>query len=453
MSLRKYILFILLIVYGLPLFGSIVPISDKGRFKPLQTLGNPESIWNQQLESRHSLQIQGTLLPGLANAGGALIALPAKAGKGKWLLLNSLMADHFDKKTETWKPAPNFTLYADAIFLELQKEYRKPQPNIEKIQSLLISGYASLAGRHYQADLHYPTILQLKAEALYFTLPFIPVTIILYFLAFLCLFKFQRTGIFFAASAFTIHTAILAMRVFILGRPPVSNMFETVVYVPWIAVATGFVFAALRRDTIPLLAATLSSIILLLVLRISKLDSSMENVQAVLNSQFWLSIHVLMVVGSYGVLIFSGILGHIYLLYKRTSEVALLIIQSMYLGTGLLIAGTLLGGVWAAQSWGRFWDWDPKESWAFISSCVYLVTIHAHRFKKIGDWGLAIGSIIGLLAIGFTWYGVNYVLGTGLHSYGFGSGGEIWFYAFAICEIGIVCCAAAMNKAKFDKIH
>jgi ABC-type transport system involved in cytochrome c biogenesis permease subunit len=104
------------------------------------------------------------------------------------------------------------------------------------------------------------------------------------------------------------------------------------------------------------------------------------------------------------------------------------------LGIALLIPGTILGGVWAAESWGRFWDWDPKESWAFISSCAYLIIIHSYTFGHIRGFGLAVGSIVGLLFISFTWYGVNYVLGTGLHSYGFGTGGEFWYYGFILAE-------------------
>ncbi len=106
------------------------------------------------------------------------------------------------------------------------------------------------------------------------------------------------------------------------------------------------------------------------------------------------------------------------------------ILHTMYIGTAMLIAGTILGGVWAAESWGRFWDWDPKESWAFISSCCYLIFIHAYTFRYIHQIGLAIGAVIGLWAISFTWYGVNYILGTGLHSYGFGSGAKGIIIAF-----------------------
>jgi ABC-type transport system involved in cytochrome c biogenesis permease subunit len=227
-----------------------------------------------------------------------------------------------------------------------------------------------------------------------------------------------------------------------LQRPPVANMFETVIYVPWIAVLSSLAFGYYFRSFIILGAANIVCLILLIVLKITKINNSLEAVQAVLNSNYWLTIHVLLVVGSYGLFCLSGILGHFYLisycLYPcqlafRTS-VGKLIRQSMFFGLIFLIAGTILGGVWAAESWGRFWDWDPKESWAFISICVYLIWIHAYMFKHIGDAGLAVGSIMGLQAISFTWYGVNYILGTGLHSYGFGSGGEYFYYLFLIGE-------------------
>jgi ABC-type transport system involved in cytochrome c biogenesis permease subunit len=144
-----------------------------------------------------------------------------------------------------------------------------------------------------------------------------------------------------------------------------------------------------------------------------------------------------MIVGSYGVLLLAGVLGHLLLIYGDKASKGLFpaLLLSLYIGVALLIPGTLLGGVWAAQSWGRFWDWDPKESWAFITACIYLLFIHAYRFKYIGPYGLAFGSIFGLIAVSFTWYGVNYILGTGLHSYGFGNGGEWIYYLFIVAEL------------------
>nr|WP_249270146.1 cytochrome c biogenesis protein CcsA [Neochlamydia sp. AcF95] len=220
-------------------------------------------------------------------------------------------------------------------------------------------------------------------------------------------------------------------------------MFETVIYVPWIAVLTSLALARKIKNSFIMLSASIVALALIIMIKVTGLGSSLENVQAVLDSHYWLIIHVLMVVGSYGVFALAGVLGQIYLcqylIHKQeTSEMRELgqtILQAVYVGVILLIPGTLLGGIWAAQSWGRFWDWDPKESWAFISSCIYLIFIHAYTFKHIYFFGLAMGSILGLLAISFTWYGVNYILGTGLHSYGFGAGGEIYYYLFILAEL------------------
>ncbi len=299
----------------------------------------------------------------------------------------------------------------------------KEEQNVEKLQEegrLLPGDYDTLAGKAYQfahgKSLHYPTKLQLQAELLMHKLPVKWILIAGYLLTVLIR--------HFAFVPFTLHTLILALNCYILQRPPVSNMAETILYVPWIAMLMSFFFKKEREGA-------LTAAVLLFFL---PGNLRFENVQAVLDSQYWLIVHVLMVVGSYGVFFFAGILGHLYL-FKKNLALEKILLRSLYIGTALLIGGTILGGVWAAQSWGRFWDWDPKEAWAFISSGVYLIWIHAYKFKKIGGKGLAIGSIIGLMAITFTWYGVNYILSAGLHSYGFGTGGVLFYCLYLGTEL------------------
>ncbi|MBK7404501.1 MAG: cytochrome c biogenesis protein CcsA [Phycisphaerales bacterium] len=107
----------------------------------------------------------------------------------------------------------------------------------------------------------------------------------------------------------------------------------------------------------------------------------------------------------------------------------------MQVGLVLLTAGTILGGVWAAESWGRFWGWDPKETWALISIVVYFIMLHARYSGWIKDFGLAVAAVLGFVAIVWTFYGVNYVMATGLHSYGFGAGGEKWVGIWAVIEL------------------
>jgi ABC-type transport system involved in cytochrome c biogenesis permease subunit len=333
-----------------------------------------------------------------------------------------------------FKVALLFLLVTTPVLYEGRYRPFETVPKGAHYTPLQVDNYADVAGTCYlQAEgkaLKFPTQGQLKAEFFLYKFPFKWLIVAGYTLSFLFFLWKPRVAWLFLLSAFFLHSLALGLRIYILARPPVSNMGETILYVPWIAIGVGFLF---RTRIIAPLAASLAAAILLLFLPSTL---SLENVQAVLDSRYWLMVHVLMVVGSYGVFSVAGICGHIFLIQKKpTQQLEKTIIQTMYLGTALLIGGTILGGVWAAESWGRFWDWDPKEAWAFISSGVYLMWIHAYRFKKISGRGLAIGAIIGLAAITFTWYGVNYILGSGLHSYGFGNGGEIFYYLYLATEL------------------
>ena len=200
------------------------------------------------------------------------------------------------------------------------------------------------------------------------------------------------------------------------------------------------------------------------------LDKDFHPLEPVLRSNFWLLIHVLTIVASYaagalawglgtitlGIYLFGkyrepalarvGLGGHRpsggggtmggpgfggdpqHHLPKRppeiTSEFAAFVYKAIQVAVVLLAAGTILGGVWADRAWGRFWGWDPKEVWALISLLVYLAILHGRYAGWFGNFGLCVGSVLGASAIAFSWYGVNFVLGVGLHSYGFGTGGQ-----------------------------
>lgn len=473
-----------------------VPILYKGRFRPIEAYARLELVpldhlWQSHIEGlqynheqdyvkqyeafiknglepkeiQKQLEREFPLANRLRAIKGALTLLPAIYGNGEWFPLEILRLHIYQPENNKLILMPNVTMYSDATYKRIQQAYidlekvsleKNPKSlnEVYKLTDILQEAYKEIEGKIYkvanQKSLVYPSTLQLKFESWYYHYPLIKIVIFLYCLAAIILIlnrkaqslRFDKVAIGLFILAFAAHSLILGMRSFILGRPPVSNMFETVVYVPWIAVIIGLVLYFVWKERFILIASAISAIGLLIVLQLTGLNESMENVQAVLDSQFWLIIHVLMIVGSYGVFILGGILAHFYLVKalknggesSQAKALSSIILQCLYTGTVLLISGTMLGGVWAAESWGRFWDWDPKEAWAFITSCIYLILIHAFRFKKIGDQGLAFGSIVGLLAVSFTWYGVNYILGTGLHSYGFGSGGEMYYYAYVLGE-------------------
>ena len=180
--------------------------------------------------------------------------------------------------------------------------------------------------------------------------------------------------------------------------------------------------------------------------------------QPVLRDNFWLTIHVLTIVSSYaaGALAWGlGILalGH-YLLGRypdngrggRSAPAACgalagFIYKAMQVAVLLLAAGTILGGLWADVSWGRFWGWDPKEVWALVSLLAYLIILHGRYAGWIGNFGLAAGSVLGAAVIGMSWYGVNFLLGAGLHSYGFGQGGQTEFFTFLVANLLLLAAA------------
>lgn len=223
------------------------------------------------------------------------------------------------------------------------------------------------------------------------------------------------------------------------------------------------------------------------------LDRGFSPLQPVLRDNFWLTIHVLTIVSSYGAGLLAWILGNISLGYylfgryrvvgadeghssrDRNAEtqaedsdaatsggptsttvrppqachtLAGYIYKAMQVAVLLLAAGTILGGLWADVSWGRFWGWDPKEVWALISCLVYLAILHGRYAGWIGDFGLAVGSVLGASAIIFSWYGVNFVLGVGLHSYGFGTGGQWWVGGFVLANWVLVALAVLRLHTK-----
>lgn len=445
------------------------------------TLKHLQAQHIQPKEIQQQLERQYPLTQRLHAAGSILKVLPGRYQPGEWFSLHALKTQVYHPQEDQLLKVGNFTLFSDEDFEAVRSAYLNweqamliGQPALEHFQLLtsrLLQAYTPIEGQVYQEAqgkaLSYPMLWQLKLERVFYTYPWMEIAIILYSLSLIGFLLsarldhmfLKRSAISLFWSAFTLQTLLLGMRILILGRPPVSNMFETVMYVPWAAclISLTLYYTIFRHLLVPTIASLLS-LILLIILRLTDLNSGLEPVQAVLDSQFWLIIHVLMVVGSYGVFLLGGLMGHAYLLsylYHRQERLSTqwmiqFILQTFYMGTTLLVCGTILGGVWAAESWGRFWDWDPKESWAFISSCLYLLWIHAYRFHHIHAFGLALGSILGILSISFTWYGVNYVLGTGLHSYGFGSGGEFYYYLFLTAEF-LFLSAALINKQAFRR--
>lgn len=223
------------------------------------------------------------------------------------------------------------------------------------------------------------------------------------------------------------------LRIVVSGRPPVTNMYETIIWSAFIAssiaVTLGVVYG---HRIIPTTAAVLIALSTLLAY-IMPIDmgAAITPLQPVLRSNYWLTVHVLTIVASYGAFLLAWGLGNVglayYLMRRDRPEVikpiAMFTYRSIQVGFLLLAAGTILGGWWAADSWGRFWGWDPKETWAFITLIGYAIILHGRFAGLIQLFGLLVGSVLAFTLVVMAWYGVNFVLGAGLHAYAFGNGG------------------------------
>lgn len=226
---------------------------------------------------------------------------------------------------------------------------------------------------------------------------------------------------------FAAHTAGLAMRWYIAGHAPWSNGYESMVYIAWATVLAGFIFS--RKSAITLAATGIMAGIILFVAHLNWLDPQVTNLVPVLQS-YWLSIHVSMITASYGFLGLGALLGMItlilFILKNPNNELRLNLAikelngineMSLMIGLVLLTVGNFLGGVWANESWGRYWGWDPKETWALVTILVYAVVIHLRMIKgAYNDYSFSVISLLAFTSVLMTYFGVNYYL-AGMHSY------------------------------------
>ncbi len=248
------------------------------------------------------------------------------------------------------------------------------------------------------------------------------------------------------SAAFLFHTLGFILRCLVAGRPPVSNMYESVIWVAWAVVLFSVILGLIyRKAFLPAAACWVASFALLIGESFpTALDPSLTPLVPVLRSNYWLTIHVLTITMSYGAFALAWGLAHVNLwnlaFHPEKTESFEPFDQYLYralqIGVVLLSAGAILGGVWANASWGRFWGWDPKETWALIALLGYLAVLHGRLTGWLGAFGTALGSAVAFLGILMAWYGVNFVLAAGLHSYGFGGGGV--FYVAAIVALDLV---------------
>ena len=265
-------------------------------------------------------------------------------------------------------------------------------------------------------------------------------------------------GMVALVAGFAVHASGIGMRVILGGRPPVSNFFETMLWLPFVAVVLALVFERIYRVRYFGLSAGILAAIMLSLIDYVPLDSAIEPVVAVLRSNLWLTIHVLTIVASYGALALATVLAHLYsctYLARRGREESLapldlFLYRVIQVGVVLLAAGIMLGAVWANASWGRYWGWDPKETWALITLLWFLAVLHGRFAGWLRGIGVALSTIGGFFLLLMTYYGVSFYL-VGLHSYAGGHAKPIptLLIGYLIAEVAfllVVGCSALRRR-------
>ena len=262
-------------------------------------------------------------------------------------------------------------------------------------------------------------------------------------------------GLFFA-----FHTVGLIARWYISGHAPWSNAYESIIYIAWATMFFGLAFD--RKSKLTVASSAFVSGMILFAANLNWIDPEIANLMPVLNS-YWLMIHVAVIVGSYGPLALGMILGAVALLLilftneknkvkmdLNIQEITYINEMALTIGLIMLTIGNFLGGQWANESWGRYWGWDPKETWALITIMVYAFVIHARFVPSLrGKWIFNLMSMFAFMSTLFTYYGVNFHL-VGLHSYASGEAHSLnWIYY----SIGAIALFGAISYPKYKKYY
>ncbi len=253
----------------------------------------------------------------------------------------------------------------------------------------------------------------------------------------------DRALIALGAFALLVHSANMIVRWYIAGHAPWSDAYESIIFIAWGAAFASVVF--FRRSMLSLGSGLFVAGMFMMVANLDNINPQITNIVPVLNS-YWLLIHVAFSIVSYGFLAVGSMLGLLNLIlyglrkYRQLDDQIEqfnnIILITIYVGLAMLSIGTIFGAVWANESWGAYWSWDPKETWSLISILVYAFVLHRGIMYSSKDGFLfSLLSFLSFFFIMMTYFGVNFYIAQGLHSYGRGSAAYIWFY---VLEAGIV---------------
>lgn len=375
------------------------------------------------------------------------LVIPPNSGNSGWRpLMSSLLANHPLMKSLGNVGAPDPMAVEFGVMLAA---YRVG--NVEVFNSTL-----NTYGRLLAADS--PTSLEnMSFETFYNRLDSFMKSAQLYMLVFVisCFGWLARkrgpinAGLALMICAFIPHTFAIIARCFLSGYPPVTNLYSSAIFIGWAAVLAGIVLEAVYRkaDGMGNLVGSIAGFVTLLIAHFLAGDGdTMEQMRAVLDTRFWLATHVITVTLGYMATFVAGTIAVFYifsgLFTRRLDEATNENMYRMMYGTtcfALLLSfvGTVLGGLWADDSWGRFWGWDPKENGALLIVLWNAIMLHARYGKMVLNRGFAVMAVGGNIVTAWSWFGVNQ-LSVGLHSYGFTQSATFWLLIFVGTQLAVI---------------
>jgi ABC-type transport system involved in cytochrome c biogenesis permease subunit len=259
--------------------------------------------------------------------------------------------------------------------------------------------------------------------------------------------QFSKAAFYLILLTLVVHTFGLGARMYLQGRPPVTNLYSSAIFIGWGTVIIGLILERFFKDGIGLACASAIGFITLIIAHhLGGSGDTLEMLQAVLDTNLWLATHVVTITIGYSAMFLAGTLAIIYVirgvLTRTLSKESADSLTRMTYGvicfaTLFSFVGTVLGGIWADQSWGRFWGWDPKENGALLIVLWCAFILHARWAGYIRQRGLMAMALFGNIITSFSWFGVN-MLGVGLHSYGFMNKAVPWLAAFITLNLALI---------------
>jgi ABC-type transport system involved in cytochrome c biogenesis permease subunit len=365
------------------------------------------------------------------------------------------------KESSTWLDITNLRFLNDKnlakkyhfTFLELYKnlkEFRleEVEKNILTLESIQKENFPTISTKKKEFELLYNR-LNIFENLVYVYLMLAVFILIFAFIEILKeteFLKLQKIVSFITLSLLIIQSFNMILRWYISSHAPWSNSYESIILIAWSVLFATLIF---RQHLLIIASGFLVAGIFMFSAHLNEIDPQITNMVPVLKS-YWLLLHVSAITSSYGFLALSSIIGLfnmiLFSIKKEKKIFSDIIYLSIFIGLFLLTVGTILGAIWANESWGRYWSWDPKETWSLISIIVYALLLHSRFMTKQNDFLFSSFAFLSFFVIIMTYFGVNFYIANGLHSYGHGALENLgWLYGFIVMFDGVI-------NLEFEKI-